>query len=252
MGYRSPEYRCRVCPPTSASPSAPWWSPHLSWAPCLGASVASRGSSLQQLSRRCAPLGTSVGGGGVGGVRRNMGNRGQPRSHTPSSRCSGWGRRAVTAGGWVRQGCGRPDSRIWGTRPPPSNAGRLSTPALPQYRWDTASGARTRGSQLRRLCRCPERQKEHGARGKVLGSVPDGFQLLSSPPLPRGRGRGRASRSVAASRGPRRCQSHRRPRPVGTPRVLPPRGAWSWLQDPPLSSRTPTQPPHFLAAKLHF
>ena len=95
----APRFSCTDCPPTSPPPAAPFPSP--SPVPSSGPRGSGRLSrlSLPELVGRRAPPEPSEGGGGVGGVSRKLGSRGQPRSPSPSRRGSGSGRGAATAGG---------------------------------------------------------------------------------------------------------------------------------------------------------
>ncbi|MEJ1286803.1 hypothetical protein NN561_017813 [Cricetulus griseus] len=139
--------------------------------------------SCRDGERLPGPAWEAAGSGASGGIWAAAGSRGltpHPRgaqaedaARSPREDESGRG-----AGSLTRASGGR--SHGHGTRRVPA-----PLPRVPGNRWGAASEARTRGSQLRRLRRCQERQKESGAR-KVWGSVPDGFQPLNSPPPPRG------------------------------------------------------------------
>lgn len=181
----APHCGCRGCPPTSPPPAAPFPSP----SPVLSAgpqgSSGLSGLSLQEQLGRRAPPQTSEGGGGLGGVRGNLGSLWQPRAPSPSRRGSGGGRRASTAGGWVRRGGGR-----WGRR---TRWGGWGAPLTPRRRGGGCLGA---GDALLPVPAggsgaAGRRHRAHGARALLPSEVsgrgaPAGRQGLaareSSPP----------------------------------------------------------------------
>lgn len=98
-GEEAHRFGCIRCPPTSSPRKHPFSpSPVLSAGPRRSGRLS--GLSLREPLGRLAPRETSAGGGGgVGGVSRNLGSRRQPLSPSPSQQRSGSGQGAAAAGG---------------------------------------------------------------------------------------------------------------------------------------------------------